>query len=327
MVSYSRNQDVEIVRVTLVVLFLSLVIVYAAYFQMHWLDWKELSDSTELTTNTGSGNLPDDNALSSLSSFDLIWTGNKKVTISEWGIESVIEGDNTLSALASLWQSGFSINPDLIESASTTWVWDEGDQSEIEATIDGLIEDTIVEVWLSWGANAQSSTVIEWDIAGVNSLIDGLGSELDQVLWWLGTQVNNGWMKILDWTKEFYGDIDALQVLGLTHQYILTDGEAYYAYLGEWNYDFASLARALWGNVVEIVTEIDIVKNGLFGEKIAFVNIPGVTYTTIPVEQRQVVYMIVWWDDDRRLVQVDYASYHRLKPIIAQRFSSFYESN
>lgn len=77
--------------------------------------------------------------------------------------------------------------------------------------------------------------------------------------------------------------------------------------------------------MVALVTEIDIVRNDLFGEKIAFVNIPGVTYTTLPVEERNIVFMVVYFDDDVWLVQVDYASYHRMKPTMKQRFASYYE--
>lgn len=286
--SSTRNQEVEIVRVTIVVLFLSLVIVYAAYFQSLWttevvdtgIDTEVSLQSWDVALNSTTWVVW--STWTALSPTDLLnsWLNNQ-ATISNWitgNIERPIPKNATLTALKDLWEWWSII---------------------VNGSWDNIDDDPVIQ--------------------DVNNLVDGNIKDI--------ITANNKKMMILSWTEEFYWDIQALQVMWLTYQYILTDWEAYYAYLWTGDYDFASVARSLWGNVVEIVTEIDIVKNNLFGEKIAFVNIPGVTYTTIPVEQRQTVFMVIWWNNDRRLVQVDHASYHRLKPIIAQSFSSFYENN
>ncbi len=272
-----RYREADIVRVTLVVIFLSLVIIYVAYFQIEEVPF-QLTPSTSVV-NTGS-------VVSTGEVFSTPALDNKEDTLVTWALLTW-DTNQTWAQSDSLFDATSVIR-------------------DIDATQTGIV--------------ATTGEILSPETSITNS-VDNSNDQADSTtLSWNNTEII-----VLSGTKQFFGNIESTQILGLDYKYILTDNESYYVYLGTWDYDFASLARNLDGNIVEIVTEIDILKNDLFWEKIAFVNIPGVTYTTIPVEQKITVFMIVWYNNDRRLLQADYASYHRLKPIMKQRFAWYYE--
>ena len=117
---------------------------------------------------------------------------------------------------------------------------------------------------------------------------------------------------------------EIVEVLWVDYEYILRDEMAYYVYLGTWFYDFNSLIRKLGGNAVELTTETAIVTNRLFGDKVLFLNLPGITYVSKPVYLRKIVFMVVYIQDDRWLLQVDFDQYHISKDLFKQKFEQIY---
>jgi hypothetical protein len=101
--------------------------------------------------------------------------------------------------------------------------------------------------------------------------------------------------------------------LGIKYQYALTDTQGVrYIYLGTPSYDFASIARALKGNIYTMATEQELLQNKLFGNKVVFINLPE-------YQNKQVI-MLIYMNDGIWLLQVDYALYHKSKAYIKSLF-------
>ncbi|MEI7558098.1 MAG: hypothetical protein WCJ45_04695 [bacterium] len=71
-----------------------------------------------------------------------------------------------------------------------------------------------------------------------------------------------------------------------------------YIYLGTPSYDFASIARALKGDLYTMATEQDLIQNKLFGNKVVFINLPQ-------YKDKQVI-LLIYLDEGIRLVQMEY---------------------
>lgn len=83
-------------------------------------------------------------------------------------------------------------------------------------------------------------------------------------------------------------------------------------YLGTPSYDFASIARALQGSIYTLATEQDILQNKLFGNKVAFINLPE-------YKDKQVL-MLIYLNDGIRLIQIEYNLYHKSKAHLKSLF-------
>lgn len=119
---------------------------------------------------------------------------------------------------------------------------------------------------------------------------------------------------ILSGTNVFYGTIEAVEKLGIKYQYALVDNKnIYYVNLGNPVYDFASIARKLWGNLYELKTEQELAQNKLFGTKVTYINLPEYK------EKR--VLMLLYIKDQVRLIQMDYSLYHKTKAYLKSLFT------
>lgn len=119
---------------------------------------------------------------------------------------------------------------------------------------------------------------------------------------------------ILSGTNVFYGSIESIEKLGIKYQYALVDDKnIYYINLGNPAYDFASIARKLWGNLYELKTEQELAQNKLFGTKVVYINLPEYK------EKR--VLMLLYIKDQTRLIQMDYAVYHKTKAYLKSLFT------
>ncbi len=119
---------------------------------------------------------------------------------------------------------------------------------------------------------------------------------------------------ILSGTNVYYGTIEAIEKLGIKYQYALVDdNNIYYINLGNPVYDFASIARKLWGNLYELKTEQELAQNKLFGTKVIYINLPEYK------EKR--VLMLLYIKDQTRLIQMDYSLYHKTKPYLKSLFT------
>lgn len=120
-------------------------------------------------------------------------------------------------------------------------------------------------------------------------------------------------IRLLSGTSIYYGQIEVIEKLGIKYQYALTDTPwIWYIYLGTPSYDFASIARALKGNLFTLATEQDIINNKLFGNKVVFINLPE-------YKDQQVV-MLMYLNDGIWLIQVDAKLYHKSKAYIKSLF-------
>ncbi len=133
-------------------------------------------------------------------------------------------------------------------------------------------------------------------------------------------------LKILSWTKPFFGEIEVTKTLWLQYKYILEDKKwIYYVYMGTWVYDYEKNAKLLWWNVVYIRTELDLQKNNLPWDMVIFVNIPNITYIKSPKFKRLLVFMIVYFGKEQRVVQIPYDIYYKNKKYIKKLFNDLYK--
>lgn len=125
-------------------------------------------------------------------------------------------------------------------------------------------------------------------------------------------KANTG-ITLLSGTSIYYWSIAIIQQLGIKYQYALVDWSwTRYIYLGTPSYDFASIARALQGNLYTLATEQDILQNKLFGNKVVFMNLPE-------YKDKQVL-MLLYLNDGIRLVQMEYSLYHKSKTYLKSLF-------
>ena len=128
-----------------------------------------------------------------------------------------------------------------------------------------------------------------------------------------GTMNKSSTIKLLSGTSIYYWSIAIIEKLGIKYQYALADEKGiWYIYLGTPSYDFASIARALKGDLYTLATEQDILQNKLFGNKVVFINLPE-------YKDKQVV-MLFYLNDGIWLVQMEYSIYHKSKSYIKSLF-------
>lgn len=164
----------------------------------------------------------------------------------------------------------------------------------------GIIEEKVVTMF--------TGTQVSWTISTGKVLIN---------TWTLssasGTMKKNDAIKMLSGTSIYYWPIAIIEQLGIKYQYALTDSSGiWYIYLGTPSYDFASIARALKGNIYTMATEQEIITNKLFWNKVVFINIPE-------YKDKQVI-MLIYMNDGIWLIQSDYALYHKSKARIKSLF-------
>jgi len=155
----------------------------------------------------------------------------------------------------------------------------------------------------SWATQSWINTV-----TGI-SILYNTGTDLSQVPVSTGSNIT-----ILSGTNVYYGSIESIDKLGIKYQYALVDSKnIYYINLGNPVYDFASIARKLWGNLYEVKTEQDLAQNKLFGTKVTFINLPE-------YKDKRVL-MLIYIKDQTWLVQMDYNLYHKTKAYLKSLFT------
>ncbi len=123
----------------------------------------------------------------------------------------------------------------------------------------------------------------------------------------------NSKIRLLSGTSIYYWSISIIEELGIKYQYALTDEKGVrYIYLGTPSYDFASIARALKGDLYTMATEQDLIQNKLFGNKVVFINLPQ-------YKDKQVI-LLIYLDEGIRLVQMEYWLYHKSKSYLKSLF-------
>lgn len=118
---------------------------------------------------------------------------------------------------------------------------------------------------------------------------------------------------MLSGTKTYYGELDFVEKLWISYKYALKDDKNIY-YLNMWdnNYDFSDIARKLKWSLYVMNTEQELIANGMFGEK--------VTYINIPEYDKNRVLILLDIDDQSWLLAIDYSIYHQVKPYLKTLF-------
>lgn len=169
------------------------------------------------------------------------------------------------------------------------------------------------------GSEQSESGIWEDDWTSLTGLTQATGKTVIQT-WLTGTASlssgvikKNDTIKVLSGTSIYYWPIAIIEQLGIKYQYALTDSSwVRYIYLGTPSYDFASIARALKGNIYVMATEQEIISNKLFWNKVVFINLPE-------YKDKQVI-MLVYMNDGIWLIQVEYSIYHKAKTRIKSLF-------
>jgi len=183
---------------------------------------------------------------------------------------------------------------------------------EVISTIDSILEDTTIPT-----GDETGSTIIT-----TGNTINKTGTTTQNKTWTIssiskvttGTMTKNSTIKLLSGTSIYYWSIAVIEKLGIKYQYALADEKwIRYIYLGTPSYDFASIARALKGNLYTLTTEQDLIQNQLFGNKVVFINLPE-------YKDKQVL-MLLYLNDGIRLVQMEYSLYHKSKAYIKSLFT------
>lgn len=121
---------------------------------------------------------------------------------------------------------------------------------------------------------------------------------------------------ILEWTDIYNWVFDFDDKLALEYQYALKDAK-WIHYLFLWDeLDEIGLGikvNQLWWNLFSLNTEMEIINNDLFGEKVIFINLPEYKDT--------VVLMIVRIDWNYRLVNLDMTTYVESKQYLKNLFT------
>jgi len=122
------------------------------------------------------------------------------------------------------------------------------------------------------------------------------------------------WIHMLSGTSIYYGPIEIIEKLWIKYQYALVDTSwTFFINLGVPSYDFKSIMRTLKWTTFEIVTEQDMTKNKLFGDKVIFLNLPQ--YQNKKVSFLLYIHNEVW------LLHMDYALYHKSKAYLKSLFT------
>ncbi len=196
--------------------------------------------------------------------------------------------------------------------------------------------------------NEDTNSLMSWLLAGANSGTLDLSGTLDQ---WIdlssswSTNLDTTWTVIsnnvtttsswpvwknklttLPWIKPRYGSIGMAELLWLTVKEAFVDTwSIQYGYLGTGSLDtLASTVRRLWWNVLAIETENDINKNLLRWDRILFINIPRVTFVSLPTEQKLLVAMVIIIDNDKWIIEAKIDRYYAAKPFMKKVFEQLY---
>lgn len=119
-------------------------------------------------------------------------------------------------------------------------------------------------------------------------------------------------IKILPWTDLYFGSVDSIALLWLEPEYILKDSRNFYYSRFNQEPNVKRIVQQLNGNIYNITTESELVKNQLFGDKISFINIPEYKNKTV------VMLLEINWE--YWIIQMDYNKYHQSKNYLKNLF-------
>ena len=117
---------------------------------------------------------------------------------------------------------------------------------------------------------------------------------------------------ILSGTDLYFWAVDSIELLGLEPEYILKDYKGFYYSKFAKEPFLRTTVQKLWGNIYEITSDAELVKNELFGDKISFINLPDY--------KNKLVIMWVTVNGQYWLIQMGYDKYHHAKEYLKNLF-------
>ena len=117
---------------------------------------------------------------------------------------------------------------------------------------------------------------------------------------------------ILSGTDLYFWAVDSIELLGLEPEYILKDYKGfYYSKFAQEPY-LKPTVQKLWGNIYDITSDAELVKNELFGDKVSFINLPEY--------KNKLVVMWLTVNGQYWLIQMSYDKYHHAKEYLKSLF-------
>ena len=117
---------------------------------------------------------------------------------------------------------------------------------------------------------------------------------------------------ILSGTDLYFWAVDSIELLGLEPEYVLKDYKGFYYSKFAQEPALKSTVQQLWGNIYEITSDAELVKNELFGDKVIFINLPEY--------KNKLVIMWVAVNGQYWLIQMSYDKYHHAKQYLKSLF-------
>jgi hypothetical protein len=117
---------------------------------------------------------------------------------------------------------------------------------------------------------------------------------------------------ILSGTDLYFWAVDSIELLGLEPEYILKDYKGFYYSKFAKEPFLRTTVQKLWGNIYEITSDAELVKNELFGDKVSFINLPDY--------KNKLVLMWLTVNGQYRLIQMSYDKYHHAKEYLKNLF-------
>jgi len=241
---------------------------------------------------------------------------NKKIT------------DDTIDRL----QSGDSLDQNI---AKNTWNTDTKSNSwndDILSDIDILLWNNYWPNFGSWYSSGQDTS---WYLSQTWDIVPNIDNEIIDMPTFNSESSNPSDGEINDiiesmpnltWSSVFFGDTEATKTLVIEPEYILKDSTwILYLYMGKSWLDYEQMTKLLWWDIYEINTELDIQKNWLIWDWVKYINIPNITYTSKPTIKRKLVFMVISYKSDQRLIELEYDRYHKLKKHIKEIFEQSYD--
>lgn len=168
------------------------------------------------------------------------------------------------------------------------WLWLETNVVSTESIIAKEMKDS-VSLW-------DSSNTQKTSIGNINNPVSLSSTDI----------------KILPGTTEYFGTLDIVSILGQKPKFTLHDSKwNYFAYYED-RLDFVNTIKTLWGSVYEMVTESEILKNQLFGDKVSYIN--------LSMFKDVRVLMVVEIDGETWLLQIPADKYHYSKDYLKSLF-------
>lgn len=170
-------------------------------------------------------------------------------------------------------------------------------------TIDENITTAVVNTQPSWDNISNTQTQIQVNIPNPSETKPNEVESTNQPV-----QV-----QLLPKTVQYQGTLDVIDILWVQPDFILQDDRwDYFASYGSKGLDFAKTIQNLWGNVYAMVTEAEILKNDLFGDKVSYINMAAF--------KDKFVIMVIEIQGKTWLLQVPSTTYHSSKAYLKSLF-------